>query len=71
MKMSSPSDLDGLASTFGFVPRAFLEQSPFFRQGEALFAGGFVPAPSLVTLRTRLTREGGSEVGAPMRNTPR
>jgi DNA helicase HerA-like ATPase len=70
MKMSSPSDLDGLASTFGFVPQTFLEQSPFFRQGEALFAGGFVPAPGLITVRTRMTREGGSDVGVPMRKSP-
>ncbi|MEV7646634.1 ATP-binding protein [Arthrobacter sp. NPDC089319] len=70
MKMSSPSDLDGLASTFGFVPRTFLELSPFFRQGEALFAGGFVPAPGLVTVRTRLTREGGSDVRVPLREMP-
>jgi DNA helicase HerA-like ATPase len=46
---------------------ALIERSPWFRQGEALFAGGFVPAPSLVKMNARLTPEGGSDVGVPLR----
>jgi DNA helicase HerA-like ATPase len=67
MKMTSPLDLDELATIFGFVPAAMLARSPGFRQGEALFAGGFVPAPTMVRMGTRLTREGGSDVGVPVR----
>jgi DNA helicase HerA-like ATPase len=67
MKMSSPLDLDELATIFGFVPAAMLARSPGFRQGEALFAGGFVPAPTMVRMGARLTLEGGSDVGVPIR----
>ena len=69
MRMSSPLDLEGLATYFGFAPPALLARSPWFRQGEALFAGGFVSAPTLLRLGERLTPEGGSDVGVPMRNS--
>jgi len=46
---------------------ALLARSPWFRQGEALFAGGFVPTPSLVKVNARLTPEGGSDVSVPLR----
>ncbi|PWC03596.1 ATP-binding protein [Agromyces badenianii] len=67
MKMSSPVDLDGLATYFGYAPAALIARSPWFRQGEALFAGGFVPAPTLLAMNARLTPEGGSDVGVPLR----
>ncbi|MFB8007655.1 ATP-binding protein [Nocardia sp. NPDC056000] len=67
MKMTSPADLDELGTYFGYAPTALLERSPWFRQGEALFAGGFAPTPSLVKVRTRLTREGGGDVRVPLR----
>ncbi|QLY32661.1 ATP-binding protein [Nocardia huaxiensis] len=67
MKMTSPADLAELGTYFGYAPAALLERSPWFRQGEALFAGGFVPAPALVKVRKRLTREGGSDVDVPLR----
>ncbi|MEV6275120.1 ATP-binding protein [Nocardia sp. NPDC051832] len=67
MKMTSPTDLAELGTYFGYAPTALLERSPWFRQGEALFAGGFVPAPTLVKVRRRLTREGGGDVAVPMR----
>ena len=67
MKMSSPGDLAQLGSYFGVAPAGLLAMSPWFRQGEALFAGGFVPAPTLVKMGSRLTPEGGSDVGVPMR----
>jgi len=69
MKMTSPVDLDELGTIFGFVPPALLARSPQFKQGEALFAGGFVPAPAIVKMGERLTREGGSDVGVPMRTS--
>lgn len=67
MKMTSPVDLDELATIFGFVPPAMLARAARFRQGEALFAGGFVPAPTMVTMGPRLTREGGADVAVPLR----
>ena len=69
MKMSSPIDLAELGAVFGFAPAALLAQSPYFRQGEALFAGGFVPAPGVAQVRSRLTLEGGKDVGVPLRRT--
>lgn len=67
MKMVSPLDLEDIATYFGFAPPALLAQSPWFRQGEALFAGGFVPAPTLLRVGERLTPEGGRDVGVPLR----
>jgi len=67
MKMSSPIDLVELGTYFGYAPAELIGRSPWFRQGEALFAGGFVPAPTLVKMNARLTPEGGSDVGVPMR----
>lgn len=67
MKMSSPIDLAELGTYFGYAPADLIARSPWFRQGEALFAGGFVPAPALVKMRSRLTPEGGSDVGVPLR----
>lgn len=67
MKMSSPGDLEQLGSYFGVAPAGLLAMSPWFRQGEALFAGGFVSAPTLVKMGSRLTPEGGGDVGVPLR----
>ncbi|MBX0301604.1 ATP-binding protein [Cryobacterium sp. 1639] len=67
MKMTSPVDLAELANIFGFVPPAMLARASRFKQGEALFAGGFVPAPTMVTMGPRLTREGGADVSVPLR----
>ncbi|HWI33604.1 MAG TPA: ATP-binding protein, partial [Lapillicoccus sp.] len=66
MRMNSPNDLAELGDLFGFVPRGMLAQSSRFRQGEALVAGGFVPAPSILKFRNRITQEGGVDVPVPM-----
>jgi DNA helicase HerA-like ATPase len=66
MRMNSPNDLAELGDLFGFVPRGMLAQSSRFRQGEALVAGGFVPAPSILKFRDRITQEGGVDVPVPM-----
>ena len=66
MRMSSQRDLDELATIFGFAPPALVNQSPLFRQGEALFAGGFTPVPTVVQMRQRLTHEGGRDVSVPL-----
>ena len=68
MKMTSPVDLEELGALLRLRPRRRCSpRSPWFRQGEALFAGGFVPTPSLVKMNSRLTPEGGSDVGVPLR----
>jgi DNA helicase HerA-like ATPase len=67
MKMTSPVDLQELGTYFGYAPASMLARSPWFRQGEALFAGGFVPTPTLVKMNARLTPEGGTDVGVPLR----
>ena len=66
MRMNSPGDLAELGTVFGFAPPAMLRSSPFFVQGEALVAGGFVPTPAVVRMGGRLTVEGGSDVAVPV-----
>jgi DNA helicase HerA-like ATPase len=66
MRMNSPNDLTELADLFGFVPRQLLAQASRFRQGEALLAGGFVPAPTITQVAARMTVEGGIDVTVPM-----
>jgi uncharacterized protein len=67
MKMSSQTDLDELGKIFGFAPTSLLSLATGFRQGEALFAGGFAPVAMTVRGRKRLTEEGGHDVGVPLR----
>jgi uncharacterized protein len=71
MKMSSQSDLDELGKIFGFAPTSLLSLATGFRQGEALFAGGFAPVATTVRVRKRLTQEGGYDVGVPLRTADR
>ncbi|RXR27161.1 ATP-binding protein [Oerskovia turbata] len=66
MRMSSPADLAELEAVYGFAPPELLAATPFFRQGEALVAGGFVPAPAIIQMGARRTVEGGSDVPVPM-----
>ena len=60
--MNSPSDVEELATAFGFAPPAMMRSSQYFVQGEALVAGAFVPVPSIIRMGARLTFEGGSDV---------
>jgi uncharacterized protein len=66
MRMNSPSDVEELATAFGFAPPAMMRSSQYFVQGEALVAGAFVPVPSIIRMGARLTFEGGSDVAVPM-----
>jgi DNA helicase HerA-like ATPase len=66
MRMNSPGDVVELAEVFGFAPRRMIEQAPYFRRGEALVAGNFVPRPAHISLGARLTKEGGSDVNVPL-----
>lgn len=68
MRMNSPADVAELTEVFGFAPPAMIAAAPHFRQGEALFAGIFVPRPSLVRMGERQTLEGGSDVSVPVRS---
>ena len=61
------NDLVELGTYFGYAPAELIARSPWFRQGEALFAGGFVPAPTLLKMAARVTPEGGTDVGVPLR----
>ncbi|WP_298750907.1 ATP-binding protein [uncultured Serinicoccus sp.] len=70
MRMTSRSDLEQLASIFGHVPEDMLRRAAQFRLGEALVAGTFVPRPSLVRMRDRVTEQGGSDVSVPLREDP-
>lgn len=67
MRINAPRDLAELAEVFGFVPEELLQRSQQFRQGQGLFAGGFIDAPTLTQMRDRITREGGSDVKVPVR----
>ena len=66
MRMNSPADVAELTEVFGFAPPAMIAMAPHFRQGEALFAGAFVPRPSLMRMGERLTLEGGADVAVPV-----
>lgn len=70
MRMNSPGDLDQLEGVFGFAPAQMLRSAPGFLKGECLMAGAFAPAPAFVRVRTRRTREGGSDVSVPRRRDP-
>ncbi len=71
MRMSSPRDLAELADLFGYAPAEMLAAAQHFAQGQALFAGGFVPQPSLVQIGRRLTHEGGFDYGCPCSDAQR
>ncbi len=67
MRMNAPRDLAELADVFGFVPEELLASSSEFKQGQALFAGGFIEAPTITQMGARITEEGGSDVEVPLR----
>ena len=66
MRINSPRDLVELAESFGFISEEVLNQAQDFRQGQCLFAGGFVAGTVLAQTRTRITAEGGSDVQVPV-----
>lgn len=67
MRVNSPRDLAELTDVFGFVPESLIHQVRDFRQGQSLFAGGFIAEPTLVQMGQRLTEEGGSDVAVPLK----
>ncbi|MGV2983816.1 ATP-binding protein [Microbacterium sp. AGC85] len=67
MRVNAPRDLAELAEVFGFAPEDAIRRSQTFRQGQALFAGGFVAEPTFVQMGARLTEEAGGDVAVPLR----
>lgn len=68
MRVNAPRDLVELADVFGFASEAAIRQSAEFGQGQALFAGGFISAPTFVQMRERITEEAGGDVKVPLRS---
>lgn len=66
MRINSPRDLTELAEVFGFVGDDLIQQASGFPQGRALFAGGFISAPSVIEMGRRLTEEAGGDVMVPI-----
>lgn len=67
MRMNAPRDLAEIADVFGFASEASIRRSAQFTQGQALFAGGFIAAPTFVQMGDRITEEAGGDVKVPMR----
>jgi DNA helicase HerA-like ATPase len=67
MRVNAPRDLAELADVFGFASEAAIRRSAEFVQGQALFAGGFISAPTFVQMGERITEEAGGDVKVPLR----
>lgn len=67
MRVNSPRDLQELAGVFGFAGEEQIRRSADFSQGQALFAGGFVPEATFVQMGRRVTEESGGDVAVPLR----
>lgn len=67
MRVNAPRDLAELADVFGFASEGAIRRSAEFAQGQALFAGGFISAPTFVQMGERLTEEAGGDVKVPLR----
>ena len=66
MRVNAPRDLAELVDVFGFAPEGMVRRSASFRQGQALFAGGFIAEPAIAQMGVRLTEEGGGDVAVPL-----
>ncbi|WP_211229480.1 ATP-binding protein [Nakamurella lactea] len=69
MKMNGPRDLLELSEIFGFVPREIFDRAKSFTLGQALVAGGFIEAPTVVRMRDRITEEPGGDISVPLRDS--
>jgi len=67
MRVNAPRDLAELAEVFGFAPEEAIRRAKDFRQGQSLFAGGFISEPTFVQMGERLTEEAGGDVKVPLR----
>ena len=66
MRMNAPRDLAELADVFGSCPNTCSPSPRNLRQGQALFAGGFINTPTFTQMGARITEEGGADVQVPM-----
>lgn len=67
MRVNAPRDLAELSDVFGFASEEAIRRSATFVQGQALFAGGFISAPTFVQMGERITQEAGADVKVPLR----
>jgi len=63
MRMNSTADLGHVERVFSFVAPGLIERATTFAQGEALVAGKIAPHPALIRFGSRITEEGGADVG--------
>jgi DNA helicase HerA-like ATPase len=63
MRMNSTADLAHVGRVFSFVPPGLIDRATTFRQGEALVAGKIASHPTLIRFGSRITHEGGADVG--------
>jgi len=63
MRMNSVADLAHVAEVFSFVPPGLVDRATAFGQGEALVAGKIASHPALLRFGSRITHEGGADVG--------
>ncbi|WP_310572626.1 ATP-binding protein [Leucobacter aridicollis] len=67
MRVNAPRDLAEIAAVFGFAPEILVEKAQEFRQGQALFAGGFIDQPTVIQMGERLSEEAGGDVRVPLK----
>ncbi len=63
MRMNSAADLGHVASLYSFVAPDMIDRSMNFGQGEALVAGKIASHPALIRFGSRISHEGGADVG--------
>jgi hypothetical protein len=64
MRMNSTADLAYVGRVFSFVPPGLIDRAATFRLGEALVAGKIASHPALIRFGSRITHEGGADLGA-------
>jgi uncharacterized protein len=57
MKMNSRMDTTIIEKNFGFIPKAYVDKSPFLNLGEAVISGNIAPMPVLLKFSKRFTKE--------------
>ncbi|MFF8818151.1 ATP-binding protein [Leucobacter sp. NPDC015123] len=67
MRVNAPRDLAEIAAVFGFAPEELVARAQEFRQGQALFAGGFIDQATIVQMGERLSEEAGGDVRVPLK----
>jgi DNA helicase HerA-like ATPase len=63
MRMNSTADLGHVARVFSAVPTGLIDRATTFAQGEALVAGKVASHPALIRFGSRISQEGGADVG--------